>query len=771
MLNALVGEDFGVVRTLVVEDDPGDFALFREALQEAPSAARFDISRAGSLADALARLAKDRFDIGVIDLNLPDSDGQTTYARLREIAPKMPLVVVTGSSDFALAHQLLRAGAQDYVVKGERVPGVLARCLLYAIDRKRHEDELESARQVALEASAAKSRFLASMSHEIRTPMNSILGMADVLLESGLREDQVGYVEIFRRAGEGMVELLNGLLDFSKLESDQFVLDDADVALWDALESAVELMAFAAHRKGLSLSLDIDPALPLGMRGDQVRLRQILLNLVGNAAKFTDRGRVTVRARAVVHEEGLRLSVEVEDTGPGIPADKLETVFEDFLQADVSTSRRYGGSGLGLALARRLAERMGGRLSATSTIGVGSCFRLELPLREVRGQGALSKGRTLVGRALLAEPDPVERELARRWLESWGLEVRAVADSAEARVALHAAASFDIVLLAARLPGQGGLDLLKQDESLRAVAPRTVLLMSANRRPGDLEVCRELQLAGWIERPLKPSVLRRSIECVLLGEEPRDAAAKPAATPAPKLTPLRVLAADDSLDNRSLLQAYLRGTPIELALATNGKDAVERLRNERFDIVLMDAQMPVMNGYDAVAAARKRERDEALAPTPILMLSAFAFPEERQRSMDVGCNAHLVKPIRKAELIEQLYRHAKREPILVEADPELGDLVPAYLESRRRDLATLRAALAAGRFEEIRKLGHNMKGTGRSYGFAPVTELGQRLEQAGKRGESAEAGAVLDALAEYLARVEIVSPPAAGAEPAPVGPA
>jgi len=764
MLSALVGDDFGVVRTLVVEDDPEDFALFREALQEAQAAARFEFSRAGSLADALERLAAESFDIGVIDLNLPDSDGATTYARLREIAPGMPLVVVTGSSDFALAHQLLRAGAQDYVVKGERVPGVLARCLLYAIDRKRHEEELESARQMALEASAAKSRFLASMSHEIRTPMNSILGMADVLLESGLREDQVGYVEIFRRAGEGMVELLNGLLDFSKLESDQFVLDDADVALWDALESAVELMAFAAHRKGLSLSLDIDPGLPAGMRGDQVRLRQILLNLVGNAVKFTDRGRVTVRARPVVHEDGLRLCVEVEDTGPGIAPDKLDAVFQDFLQADVSTARRYGGSGLGLALARRLAERMGGRLSATSSLGVGSCFRLELPCREPRGPNA--KPRALVGRALLAEPDPLERELARRWLESWGLEVRPVSDSGDARAALQAG-RFDIVLLAARLPGQGGLDLLRQDANLRAVAPRTVLLMSANRRPGDLEACRELQLGGWIERPLKPSVLRRSIECVLLGEEGRAAEPKPAARPAPSLTPLRVLAADDSLDNRSLLQAYLRGTPVELALATNGKEAVERLRGERFDIVLMDAQMPVMNGYDAVAAVRKREREEALAPTPILMLSAFAFPEERQRSVDVGCNAHLVKPIRKAELIEQLYRHAKRERIVVEADPELGDLVPGYLMSRRQDLAALRAALAGGGFEEIRKLGHNMKGTGRSYGFAPITEIGARLERAGKSADAAESGAALDALAEYLTRVEVVSTPA-DAEPAPV---
>ena len=601
---------------LVLEDEPGDFVLLEGAVERFGEG-RMTLQQASTLAEALEVVKAPDSPVSLIlsDLNVCDSEGIETFRRLHEAAAAQPIIVMTGMEDEDLALEVVREGAQDCLVKGDLGSQALVRCLIHAVERHRQQLALEEASRQAIAASQAKTLFLANVSHEIRTPMNSILGMADLLLESGLREDQVSYVDTFRRCGEGLVEIVNGLLDLSRIEAGQLQLENAPLPLWELFEGVGELLAFQAHRKGLALVVDIADDVPAWIMGDACRLRQILINLVGNAVKFTCKGEVSLQAR-IEPAKGPILRMTVRDTGAGIPADRLERIFDDFSQADPSTARRFGGSGLGLALSRRLAEAMGGSLMASSDGHSGSEFEVAIPIAV-----------------------------------------------AEAPVGFDAPAT-----------GEG-------------------------------------------------------------------------------LEGRRVLVADDSVDNLSLVEAYAKGSSIELSCARDGREAFELFRQESFDLVLMDVQMPVMTGHEATSAIRTWEREEGREPTPILALTAYAFPEDRERSAEVGCNGHLVKPLRKGRLFQAICDYTRAAPIEVPVDPALEDLIPDFLAHRRGDVDALRDMLPKEDLAGVARLGHNMKGTGRGYGFDEISEIGDAIEQAAKAERRDEISRLTDRLDKYLARV------------------
>jgi signal transduction histidine kinase/CheY-like chemotaxis protein len=496
------------------------------------------------------------------------------------------------------------------------------------IKRQRVEEELQRAKASAESANRAKSDFLTTMSHEMRTPMNAILGMADLLSESALHGEQRGYVEIFQKAGSNLLTLINDILDLSKVESGRLELESLAFDLHAVLEKIVEMMISKAQDRGLQLTLEVLPDVPRDVIGDANRLRQILLNLIGNALKFTERGSVTLRVE--LDPEGARgwLRFNVIDTGIGIAADKAEMIFDRFTQADSSTTRRYGGTGLGLAISRGLVELMGGQLGCRSELGRGSTFHFAAPF------AACTE---------MAAPAPP--------------------DSSNAAV-----------------------EIVKLDPAARAI---------------------------------------------------------------------RVLLAEDSEYNVLLIKAYLKDSGIDLDVAENGKIAVEKVISNRPDLILMDLQMPVMDGFEATSAIRQVEARTMARPIPILALTADVGAEAKARSLQAGCSEHLGKPIRRITLLDAIARHTQR---LIRITPPAGieSLIPDYLASVRHDMAAMVAAVEQNDCTVAGRLGHQFKGTGNGYGFPEITQTGAAIELAALSANEGEIRRQILSLAAYLDCVEVV---------------
>ena len=645
--------------------------------------------------------------------------------------------------------------------------------------RLQAEADLHAAKNAAEAASQSKSAFLANMSHEIRTPMNVILGMTELLGGTTLTPEQRRYVRSARDAGDHLLLIINDILDLSKIEAGAMQLESVEFDIRELAEQCIDFLAPHAYAKNLELVCKLAPNVPRRVVGDPQRLRQVLVNLLGNAVKFTDVGSILL---TVGTDAPNSLHLAVADTGAGIAPEHQDLIFRAFTQADDSATRRHGGTGLGLAISRRLAEQMFGRLWVESATGFGSTFHLEFPavFCEPADPQLLWEGLDPVlvtsiqrARVLVAGGKGLQRDELCDRLTQLGVHVTELVDALGLPAMLQAAEAglrpVDVVVLE---NGTGAADAAQLGAAIRAQGlqrlPKIVLVVAAEDSEEHLRA--RYDVDAVLRKPVRTQGLVDALALVLEGPVGRTQASTD------KLTRLaavrrRLLVVDDAVDNVRLMEAFLRETGWHVDAASNGLEAVQAWRRAHesgppYDVILMDVQMPKMDGLAATREIRAEELRRALAPTPIVAVTAHALGEARQTALAAGCSAFLTKPVRRSRLLELLAdvlsgarprTQSDLETVIeVAVDPLLVSLVPGFLKHRTEDVTVIHQALERGDFEAIRLLGHSMKGSGASYGFDALSLMGRDLESAAKDHDRNAISATADELARYVQRVRVV---------------